>query len=303
MILTVTPNPALDVTYWVDDLVKHDSTRVRSVATRAGGKGVNVARVLHAAGHEVLACGFVGGAAGERIREELRSVGVPEAMTPIAGETRRTVAVVDSDATLLLEPGPSVSEAEWQALVEEYRQRLDDADVAVLSGSLPPGAPDDGYAELCRLAGAADVPVILDTSGESLRLGLRGRPAIVKPNNAELASVAPGDTEAAAAEVRARGAGNVVVSLGEQGLLAVTTEGTWRARAEPVEGNPTGAGDAVVAALAAGVAIGQPWPEQLAEAVALGGAAVAAPLAGDVDKDTYHRLRTEVQVRKEDSCR
>ncbi|MFO7192502.1 MULTISPECIES: 1-phosphofructokinase family hexose kinase [Thermocrispum] len=304
VILTVTPNTAWDVTYWVDELVRHASARVRSIDARAGGKGVNVARVLHAAGHDVLACGFVGGVTGEQIRAELRSAGLPEAMTPIAGESRKTVTVVDSDATVLLEPGPTVTAEEWSALVTGYRRHLADAAVVVLSGSLPPGVPPDGYAELGRLAADAGVPVVLDSSGDALRHGLRGRPAVVKPNSAELATVASGDPRTAAAAMREAGAGDVVVSLGADGLLAVTGEGVWRAVAEPVQGNPTGAGDAVVAALAVGLATGRPWPERLAEAAAMGGAAVAAPLAGDVDKDTYHRLRAAVSVRKveETSC-
>lgn len=299
MILTVTANAAWDVTYWADDLAKHASNRVRAVAARAGGKGVNVARVLHSRGLPVLACGFTGGVAGEQIRRELHAAGIPEAMTPVAGESRRTVTVVDSDATVLLEPGPSVASAEWDLLVDSYRARLPEARVVVLCGSLPLGVPPDGYATLGRLAAEAAVPVVLDTSGEALRLGLRGRPAVAKPNAGELADVASGDPLAGARELRRAGAREVVVSCGPDGLVAVTTDGCWRAAApEHIAGNPTGAGDAVVAALAAGLAAGDAWPSRLADAVALGAAAVAAPLAGDVDDATYRRLRPEVRVEK-----
>jgi len=105
----------------------------------------------------------------------------------------------------------------------------------------------------------------------------------------------------AARRLRDRGAGAVVVSLGAGGLLAVTGAGVWRARPEPLRGNPTGAGDACVAALAAGLAAGTAWPALLADAVALSAAAVACPLAGEVDLDVYRRLAPAIEVEELDA--
>jgi tagatose 6-phosphate kinase len=282
MIVTVTPNIALDITYEVGELRPGETHRVRSAHARAGGKGVNVARILKALGHEVLVLGLVGGATGRAVRAELDSAGLAHDLVPVAGETRRTVSVVaGGEATLFNEAGPQISAREWAALEE----RIPDADVLVVSGSLPPGL-DAGA--LVRLA-SRPVPVIVDAPGEALR---RAAPYAwaVKPNAAELAAATGTDDPVAGA--RMLGAPTVVVSLGRDGLLAVRA-GSGVHRVPPpevVSGNPAGAGDAVVAALAAGV--GSPWPELLREAAALSVAAVLAPVAGSYDPAAYEGFRT-----------
>jgi tagatose 6-phosphate kinase len=315
MILTVTLNPALDLTYTVDALVPHGTHRVGSVTERPGGKGLNVASVLHTAGETVLATGLLGGSTGARVTELMVRAGLPASFTAIAGETRRTVAVADrTDATGFWEPGPAVSEPEWAAFVAGFRELLAGADVVVLSGSLPPGLPPEAYGTLIRLATAAGVRSILDTSGEALRHGLAAQPDLVKPNAAELAQLlavtpvpagvgggqARGGVIADAARARTLGARSVVVSHGAAGLIAVTAEGRWRATPpERLAGNPTGAGDACVAALARGLHAGTPWPALLADAAALSAAAVASPVAGEVDQETYRRTLPGVTVTEE----
>ncbi|WP_433217443.1 1-phosphofructokinase family hexose kinase [Dactylosporangium sp. CS-047395] len=293
MILTVTLNPALDLTYAVDELRPHTTHRVRTVHERAGGKGLNVASVLHAQGEPVLATGLLGGATGERVRRLLTAAGLPHAFAPIAAETRRTVTIADGvDATGLWEPGPDVTTAEWQQFQLLYRRLLTDATVVALSGSLPQGLPVDAYAVLIAAAREHGARTVLDTSGEPLRLGVAGRPDVVKPNRGELADLA---MEASA--LRGLGAGCVVVSRGADGLFAVHERESWRAvPPEPETGNPTGAGDACVAALARGLRDDTPWPALLADAVALSAAAVAAPVAGAVDEDRYRALRGRIAV-------
>lgn len=303
MIVTVTLNPALDVTYRVGELVPHGTHRVSAVGMRPGGKGLNVAGVLHALGEPVLATGLLGGAAGDRVGALLAAEAVPAAFVPIAGETRRTVTVADDvDATGFWEPGPAVTHAEWAAFVAHFRGLLADADVVALCGSLPPGVPIDAYASLVRLAAAGGVPSVLDTSGEALRHGLAGGPDLVKPNAAELSALlAPagggGGEVDDAAHALTCGARAVVVSRGPDGLLALTRDEAWRGvPPERLTGNPTGAGDACVAALSRGLRDRTPWPALLADAVALSAAAVAAPLAGAVDPETYRRLLPAVRV-------
>ncbi|MEV6106095.1 1-phosphofructokinase family hexose kinase [Streptomyces sp. NPDC051940] len=302
MYLTVTLNTALDITYQVPRLRAHESHRVTDVAERPGGKGLNVARVLAALGHETVVTGLAGGPAGAVLRTLLgEAAGVRDALVPIAGTTRRTVAVVDDstgDTTQLNEPGPLVSATEWDAFCVRYEELLADADAVALCGSLPPGLPVGAYADLIRRARSARVPVLLDTSGEPLRRGIAARPDVVKPNAAELAQLT-GTTEPARAarDARRRGAGAVVASLGAEGMLAVTGEGAWQAvPPEYVAGNPTGAGDSAVAALLAGLASGEPWPERLARAVALSAATVAAPAAGEFDRTTYDSMLGRVAV-------
>ncbi len=189
-----------------------------------------------------------------------------------------------------------------------YENALPGCSVVVLSGSLPPGLAEGSYAALAARAAAAGVPVVLDAEGLALLRGAAQRPAIVKPNLAELERTVgrplPGPAgaglaciAAAARELMAAGARAVVVSLGSDGLLAVTGEGSWRAAPPgPVAGNPTGAGDAVVAGLAHGLASGTPWPERLRQAAALGTATAAAPAAGQFDPEDYARALAGVSV-------
>jgi tagatose 6-phosphate kinase len=314
VILTVTLNPALDVTYEVAALRPHATHRVTAVHRRGGGKGVNVARVLTALGVDARTTGLLGGATGEQVRADLDRHAVPHDFTPISGETRRTLTVVaEGDATLFNEPGPPITDHEWRAFRTHFRELASAAQVVVLSGSLPPGVPEDAYATLAtaaRTARPTAAPlIVLDTGGSTLMAALAGRPDVVKPNAAELAAAvptAPGP-QAAAEELRAEGAVAVVVSLGPDGLLAVTGEGVWRCRPpRSVRGNPTGAGDAVVAALSralhdhrsTGAHPDRLWPQALADAVALSAAAVHAPVAGEIDHDVHARLRARTTVER-----
>jgi tagatose 6-phosphate kinase len=302
VILTVTLNTALDITYRVRSLRPHASHRVSEVTERPGGKGVNVARVLAALGHEVTVTGFAGGATGRVVQEKLAAVpGVVDALVPLSGATRRTVAVVDErtgDTTQLNEPGPTVTPTEWSAFQEAYADLLHTASAVALCGSLPPGVPVGAYAGLIRTARSFGLPVLLDTSGEPLRRGVAARPDIIKPNADELAELTGShDPLRATQDARRRGAGAVVASLGPEGLLAATREGRWRATPPtPTRGNPTGAGDAVVAGLLSAWTDHLPWPARLTRAIALSTATVLAPVAGEFDRGTYEELLGQVSV-------
>ncbi|MEU1251809.1 1-phosphofructokinase family hexose kinase [Streptomyces chartreusis] len=305
MILTVTLNTALDITYRVRALRPHASHRVSEVTERPGGKGLNVARVLAALGHEVTVTGFTGGATGRMVQERLTGVpGVVDALLPVSGSTRRTIAVVDErtgDTTQLNEPGPTVTPAEWSAFQEAYDDLVASASVVALCGSLPPGVPVGAYAGLVRSAKAAEVPVLLDTSGEALRRGVAARPDIIKPNADELAELTGShDPLRATQDARRRGARTVVASLGKSGLLAVTPEGRWQATPPTrLHGNPTGAGDAAVAGLLSGLVEKLPWPDRLTRATALSAATVVSPTAGEFDRATYEEFLNRVAVTAE----
>ncbi|MET9468185.1 hexose kinase [Streptomyces sp. NPDC006544] len=301
MILTVTLNAALDVTHFVDEVTPHASHRVTQPVERAGGKGINVARVLAALGHPVLSTGLVGGTTGRILREDLRASGLEDALVPVRGESRRTVTVVSTrngDATVFNPPGPHVDPQSWRSFTRRFAELAARADVVVLAGSLPPGLPCDSYAGLLATARSAGAVTVLDTSGAALLSALAAGPDVIKPNAAEILEVTGrSDVAAAAAGLQALGARTVVASDGPRGLHAVTPEGRYRALPPArLRGNPTGAGDACVAALAAGLATGLPWPDLLRDAVALSAAAVPAPLAGDVHRDLYDQFRTTTTV-------
>jgi tagatose 6-phosphate kinase len=325
VIVVVCLNPALDVTHHVDAVDWGGVNRPRAVRARPGGKGLNVARTLHALGVDVLVLGLAGGITGAGVEATLRERGVPAAFTAVAGETRRTFSVVDGSVagrgvTAFHEAGPEVGEDELTRFRRGYEQALEGATAVVLSGSLPPGLEAGTYATLIEAAVAADVPAVLDTHGEALRQGAAAGPAIVKPNLAELAALAgrplgpaangpadgavdgPADgaadlATAAAAAGQLRGAQAVVITLGPAGLLAATQDGCWRARPPAaVPGNATGAGDAVAAALAHGLVLGRPWVERLRHAAALGAATAAAPVAGEFRRQDYLGALSAVTV-------
>jgi tagatose 6-phosphate kinase len=302
MIVVVCLNPALDITHRVPRVNWAGVNRPTAVYARPGGKGTNVARTLHSFAVDILLMGFAGGTTGTAVETRLRELAVPTAFTRTDGETRRTFTVVDGGGTAALfnEPGPEVSAAQFARFRSDYGKALSGASAVTLSGSLPPGAPPAAYAQLIAAAAESGVPVVLDAHGDALRAGVTAGPAIVKPNLDELRELSGqalttpdggidwAGVAAAATALRTAGARAVVVSLGPHGLLAATEDGCWQARSPAVvEGNATGAGDAVTASLAHGLLLGRPWPERLTHAAALGAATAAAPVAGEFSHADY----------------
>jgi tagatose 6-phosphate kinase len=316
VLLCVCLNPAVDVTYRLPGpLAPGGSHRIASVREQPGGKAINVARVLRGLGEPARVLAPVTGRNGETVRAGLVAEGfdgadlvdvvdVPEAAGP--GGTRRTVTVVAGagEATVLNEPGPVLGEGGVSAVLERFEALLGGGTITlvVLAGSLPPGVPVEVYATLVRIAHRYGVETFVDAEGPPLRAVLAARPALVKPNLAELEATlgrrldGPVEIAAAALGLRSEGAGEVVVSCGRDGLVAVTGAGVWRAAGPAVTGNPTGAGDALHAALARGAVRGQDWPDRLRDGVAVSAAAVAAPVAGEVDPELAGRLRGSVRL-------
>lgn len=299
MIVTVTPNPALDLTWHVASLAVGGTHRADAGQVRAGGKGLNVARVAHAQDAPVIAVTTTGGATGAEFASELASSGVPHVLVPVAGATRRSVALVDEslgDTTVVNERGIAPSDPEWQALRDAVAAALagphpaGPARVLVISGSLPPGIPDDALPGLIRLGRDAGVTVIADTSGPALLAAADAGASVLKPNEHELRDATGLDDPIdGARELIRRGARLVLLSLGADGMLAVSATASGglsvlHARlGEPLAGNPTGAGDAGVAACAVLMDAGVHDPAQiLRRATAWSAAAVLMPLAGSI---------------------
>lgn len=309
-LVTVTPNPALDVTYRVDALLPGGEHRVREVRQRAGGKGINTGGVLRCLGLPVLATGLLGGDAGRDVAAGVRETGAQARFVEIGEQTRRTVvAVADTDhsATLFNEPGPQVTPAEWELLLDEVEVLGQEAAVVTISGSLPTGVPPEAYGDLVSRARAGRATVVVDTSGPALPAAVAAGADLVKPNAAELADVTGvGDLAQGAALLRGeRSTPAVLASGGADGLLLLSAGlPPLRARLmSPLHGNPTGAGDAVVAAVAAslsqdstGLVEVEAARRLLAYAVAVSAAAVLAPVAGVVDRNDVERLLPEVVV-------
>ena len=302
MIVCVCPSPALDVTYHVERMVHGATVRVASVAERPGGKAVNVARVLHALGEEVLLIAPAGGTTGEQLRGSLAELGLTSRLVPDGVPTRRTLTVVDGAgaATCFTEPSATTC---WAELHDAVTLALTDARAVVVSGGLPTGVPPEGLAALVRSVKERQLPLIVDTHGSALLESLEAGCDVVKPNADELAQVtSTADPTFAARQLAERHNTAVVASLGGAGVVAAMPHGTWSAYSgATVVGNPTGAGDALVAGLARGLARDATALEDpralLRDAVALATAAVRAPTAGDIDPAQYTDELARVSIR------
>lgn len=283
MILTVTPNPSLDRTYEVPSLDRGEVIRATGERMDPGGKGVNVSRAVAAAGQRTVAVLPLGGAPGALVADLLDKQGIEVAPVPVAGATRSNIALAESDGVLtkINAPGPELSGAERELLLETVRQQSRDAAWIACCGSLPRGLSPSWYAELVARAHAAGARIALDTSGPALLAALRERPDVVKPNAEELSEAVGrplatvGDAVKAAEELREMGARAVLASLGADGQLLVSDQGAWfgSARVAAVRSN-VGAGDS---SLAGFLIAGGNGPEALASAVAHGAAAVQLP--------------------------
>lgn len=304
MILTVTPNPAIDLTYRVPVLDVGESHRVAPPAVRAGGKGLNVARVIAQTGGASFALTTAGGPAGVRLGDDLLSAGLPHELVPVASPTRSSVAIVDDASgltTIFNETGAALTEAEWTALLDAAERLAVPASCLVASGSLPPEAPGDLYARLAGIAAARGIPSIIDAIGPALLQAAEAGATVLKPNRRELAeTTGESDPVAGATRLLELGARLVIVSLGEDGMIGVAADAPGRpvhARLpQALRGNATGAGDAAVAAVASCLAAGVGGlPAILSLATAWSAAAVLAPLAGELDP-SYPALEDAVQL-------
>lgn len=283
MIVTVTPNPSLDRTYEVPCLDRGEVVRATGERVDPGGKGVNVSRAVAAAGRRTVAVLPLGGAPGALVADLLDAQGIEAAPVPVAGATRSNIALAEADGVLtkINAPGPELTAAEQEALLETVRRRSRGADWIACCGSLPRGLAPSWYADLVARAHTAGVRIALDTSGPALLAALREGPDVVKPNAEELAEAAGrplatvGDAVRAAEELRSLGARAVLASLGADGQLLVDGAGVWfgGARVDSVRSN-VGAGDS---SLAGFLIAGGTGPRALASAVAHGAAAVRLP--------------------------
>ncbi|MBR7742468.1 1-phosphofructokinase [Phycicoccus sp. BSK3Z-2] len=290
-VVVVTPNPAVDVTYRVDEQRLGETVRVRDVVRRPGGKGVNVTRVLTALGVPAVAVQPVGGAAGAWFAESL-GADVDAVCVPSPVGTRTTVAVDDraTHPTLFAEPGDPQPAEVWDRVVGEVDRLAVPGGWVVVSGSLPPETPVDLVARLVAASHGAGARVLVDTSGAPLLAAAEARADLLTPNADEARSATGADdVRLAVDDLLACGAGAVVVSRGADGLLARTATGAEaeQAAVPGVSGNPTGAGDAATAglleALGADAVSAASLAPALRRAAVVAAAAVLSAVAGDAD--------------------
>ncbi|MDO5672583.1 MAG: PfkB family carbohydrate kinase [Actinomycetaceae bacterium] len=268
MIWTITPNPAMDITYHLPALNLGQSHRVEDVTIRPGGKGLNVAFVAAQMGVDVQVVGFLGGSVGQDIAQltTARAKSLPGSITPhwLDGPelTRKSIAIVaDGDATVFNEAGSPLKQGAWEALYRLVQEEIGPDDIVTINGSLPALAPIDALGKLVEHCQQAGAYTIVDTSGPALLAAARSGARLLKPNHLELAQVTGTDSVLTGAHtLLAEGKPGMwlAVSMGEKGMALIRSLpddadvlDIWQAfPASRLDGNPTGAGDASVAALA-----------------------------------------------------
>jgi 1-phosphofructokinase len=285
MIITVTPNPSVDRAFELATLEVGEVNRALRTQVDAGGKGINVSRVLNQNGVASLAVFPVGGPDGRLLVAELEAVGVPVHPVPVAGAIRSNITLADAsgDTTKINAPGPRLSDDEQAAILAAVEEHLAPGTrYVVAAGSLPDGVPASFVVRMAELAARHGVPFALDTSGAPLVEACKaGGLAVVKPNDIELAELVGrglntvGEIRDAAREILANGSEAVLVSLGAHGALLVTASGCWWAGGDPIVPVSTvGAGDSTLSGY---LSVDGPEPERLKTAVAWGRAAVQLP--------------------------
>ena len=311
MIVTVTLNAALDRTLTVPNFQRGHRHRASQVLTLAGGKGINIARALKRLDVPVVATGLAGGRTGTRIVEELTAEAILNDFVRIGEESRTSTAVVDpmeSSYTEINEWGPRVSPEELEVLIEKLHYLSRGADFVVFAGSLPRGVEESFYADAIRDLNRRDVPVVLDTEGEPLRLGVEAEPYLVSPNQREAEHVVgqelddQDDFVMALDAIAELGARNVHITL-ETGCFGLFREERqvrrYRALApmlEPV--SVVGAGDVLLAQFIAAKVGGKSTEDALRLAVAAGAASTLEVGAGRFEPKDASRHAGGVELQE-----
>lgn len=305
MITTITLNVAVDKAYVVQKLDRGTVMRVQKCTNTAGGKGLNVAKVIHLCGEEVQAGGFAGGHAGAYVEEMLANQKIPSKFVHFRGETRSCINILEEDGTSteFLEPGEPVSDMDVELFLKEYEKMVAESSVISISGSVPKGVGISMYAELIKRAKAAGKKVVLDTSGNLLKESIKACPTMIKPNQDEiedLLGITVKNREElieGAVKLHQMGIPYVVVSLGGDGALVVCDEGCYTARPPKIEVvNTVGCGDSMTAAFAVGFA--RDWEIQriLKYAIAVSSANAMTMETGSFHQEDMEQNLTKIEV-------
>ena len=307
MILTITLNPSVDIAYQLDTFHLDAVNRVENVQKTAGGKGLNVTRVLKQIGEDVEATGFIGGEIGSYVKKQLTRNDIKNSFVEIGNETRNCIAILhDGQQTEILEQGPTIQEHEALNFIEHLEIILNNVDVVAISGSLPKGLASDYYAEIVELCKKCDVAVVLDCSGEALKnvLESQQKPTVIKPNTEELSQLIGKDVTDDIQELKAvlssqlfQGIDWIVVSLGAKGAFAKHNDKFYRVKIPKINVvNPVGSGDSTVAGIAASLAHALPDVELLKNANVLGMLNAQEEQTGYVNLEHSEVLYSQIEV-------
>lgn len=306
MIITVTFNPAIDKTAEVGELVVGGLNRLSNVRQDAGGKGINVSKTLKSLGTKSLAAGFLGGAAGRFIETSLDEQGIDHSFVWVDGTTRTNLKVLNSrmELTELNEPGPEVNKKNIDELIEKIMERADENSYVVLSGNVGPGVPDDVYKIIINALKAKQIRVILDADGSLFREGIKAGPYAIKPNRFELGQYFDIDEDELdnkkLIELGRRLLNDntklVAISMGTDGSIFITADEVITAKALKIDyQSAVGAGDAMVAAIADGLAKNMSLTDLVTWAVAVSAGACTTQGTQPAKLETVLELRERVE--------
>lgn len=309
MILTVTLNPSIDVSYPLEHLIIGGVSRVNKVSKTPGGKGLNVSRVLQQLGADLMTTGFIGGHFGEFIKQELDGINLKHDYLDIDGETRTCIAILHDDGkqTEVLESGPKITAEQATEFKEKFKQLLDGVTLVTLSGSLPKGLDTDYYAELIEIAYQKNVRVLLDTSGKTLETSVNSdsKPYLIKPNEEEIKAIIHDDIDLTnLADVKEKLSNDsfndidwVVISMGKDGAIAKHQDTFYRITIPTIQAvNPVGSGDSTIAGFAKAINDNGSDEEILKTGMTAGILNTMSPKTGDVDPEKFDEIYTQVNV-------
>ena len=307
MILTITLNPSVDIAYQLDTFHLDTVNRVENVQKTAGGKGLNVTRVLKQIGEDVVATGFIGGEIGSYVKKQLTRNDIKNSFVEIGSETRNCIAVLhDGKQTEILEQGPTIQEHEALNFIEHLEIILNNVDVVVISGSLPKGLANNYYVKIIELCKKCGVAVVLDCSGEALKKVLESqqKPTVIKPNTEELSQLIGKEVTDDIQELKSvlsgqlfQGIDWIVVSLGAKGAFAKHKDKFYRVKIPKIKVvNPVGSGDSTVAGIAAGLVHALPEAELLKNANVLGMLNAQEEQTGYVNLEHSEALYSQIKV-------
>ena len=305
-IATLTLNPALDVTFTVGDLMYEETNRAKSVRRDPGGKAINVSRVLKRLGGETTALAFIGGHNGHAIYDLLHEDKIKVEFVRTRNETRMNAAIMIEGSSKIIkinEKGPEVSQIELGRMEELVMNMAESFEYLVMSGSLPPGVPDDYYSKLIASLSALKIKCILDSSRDSLKYGIESLPYMVKPNRYEVETLLGKSVKTieevinAAKDLHNKGIEIAVISCADEGSIAVSDEGVFRCIPPKVDVQSTiGAGDSLVAGILWKLSNGESLGKALQFGVAAGTATVLTPGTGLCNIEDIDRILKEVII-------
>ena len=304
MILTVSMNAAVDISYKLDQLTLDTVNRVSDVTKTAGGKGLNVTRVLQQLGEDVAATGLLGGTLGQFIRGEIS--GVQDCFMEIQGKTRNCIAIIhEGQQTEILENGPVITDEEAAAFLDKFSSHVETADLVTISGSLPDGLSDDFYKQLIEIAHSYGKRVLLDTKGELLKSTLASKPFLIKPNVDELEQLLDEKMDGEATVVNVLESGYfqdidwVVVTNGAKGAWVKAGETVYEATIPVIDAvNAVGSGDSVVAGFAAGMSRNFPEIELIKFGLAMGVLNAMEQKTGSINPEKIDWCIKQITVKK-----